>query len=140
MYKDFHAFRRQSFEELTRLDFVAFEALELTHRPCHKPLIDISQQGIQRRGGIAPIVRNPSAKERIEFLGNVLQGQLRLTPYVQVPDRLAHGLHCRGADCWIESSKHGVAWKISPKASRKQYPRKSNLTFGYLPFRFPSLQ
>ena len=23
---------------------------------------------------------------------------------------------------------------------RKQYPRKSNLTFGYLPLRFPSLQ
>ena len=23
---------------------------------------------------------------------------------------------------------------------RKQYPRKSNLTFGYVPLRFPSLQ
>jgi hypothetical protein len=66
-------------EELTRLDFVAFEALEFTHRPRYERLIDVSQQGIQRRGGIAPLVRNPPPKERIELLGNVLQGQLCLT-------------------------------------------------------------
>jgi hypothetical protein len=30
---------------------VAFEALEFTHRPRHERLIDVSQQGIQRRGG-----------------------------------------------------------------------------------------
>ena len=33
MYKEIHTFRRQPFQELTGMDFVAFEALELTHRP-----------------------------------------------------------------------------------------------------------
>src|SRR5215471_19485249 len=105
MYEEVPSLRRKPLQELTRTDLMVFKALELTHRPRHEHLIDISQQGIQRRGSIAPIVRNPSAKKRIEFLGNGLQGQLRLTPYVQVPDRLTHGLHRRGADCWIKSSK-----------------------------------
>jgi hypothetical protein len=68
MYKEIHAFRREPLKELARLDFVVFEALELTRRPRHERLIDVSQQGIQRRGGIAPVVRNPPPKERIELL------------------------------------------------------------------------
>src|ERR1700737_3237619 len=83
MYKEIHAVRRKPLKKLTRLDFVAFEALEFTHRPHHECLIEVSQQGIQRRGGIAPIVRNPPPKERIEPLGNVLQGQLCLTRITQ---------------------------------------------------------
>ena len=47
MYKEIHTFRRQPFQELTGVDFVAFEALELTYRPRHERLIDVSQQGIQ---------------------------------------------------------------------------------------------
>jgi len=105
MYKEIHAFRRKPLEELTRLDFVVFKALELTHRPRHERLIDVSQQRIQRRGGIAPIVRNPPPEEGIGLLGNVLQGPLCLSSEVQVPDRLAHGLQRRGANCWIESCK-----------------------------------
>ena len=77
MYKEIHAIRRKPLKDLTRLDFVVFEALE-THRPRHECLIDVSQQGIQRRGGIAPIVCNPPPKEGIELSGNVLQGQLCL--------------------------------------------------------------
>jgi len=88
-----------------RPDLMDFKALELSHRPGHKRLIDISQQGVERRGGITPIVRNPPPRERIELLGNVLQGQLCLTSYLQVPNRLPDGPHRRGADCWIESSK-----------------------------------
>ena len=30
--------------------------------------------------------------------------------------------------------------KFRTKRGRKQYPRKSNVTFGYVPWRFPSLQ
>jgi len=105
MYKEIHAFRRKPLKELTRLDFVVFEALELAHGPRHERLIDVTQQGIQRRGGITPLVRNPPSKERIELLGNVLQGQLCLPSYVQVPNRLAHGLHRRGTDCRIKSTK-----------------------------------
>jgi hypothetical protein len=79
MYKEIHAFRRKPFKELTCVDFVAFEALEFTHRTRHERLIDVSQQGIQRRGGKAPIVHNSHPKEGIELLGDVLQGQLCLT-------------------------------------------------------------
>ena len=57
MYKEIHAFRREPLKELARLDFVVFEALELTHRPRHERLIDVSQQGIQRRGGITPLTQ-----------------------------------------------------------------------------------
>src|SRR5215469_17718368 len=105
MYEEVPSLRRKPLQELTRTDLMVFKALELTRRPRHEHLIDVSQQGIQRRGSKAAIIRNPSSKERIEFLGDVLQGQLRLTPYVQVPNRLPHGFHRRGADCWIKSSK-----------------------------------
>jgi hypothetical protein len=79
MYKEVHAFRRKPLEELTRSDFVTFKALEFTHRPCHERLIDVLQHGIQRRGGIAPMLRNPSPEERIDLPGDVLQGELCLT-------------------------------------------------------------
>jgi hypothetical protein len=68
MYKEIHAFCRKPLEELTRSDFVTLEALEFTHHPCHERLIDVSQQGIQRRGDIVPIVRNPPPKERLSCL------------------------------------------------------------------------
>jgi hypothetical protein len=42
MYKEIHAFCRKPLEELTRSDFVTFEALEFTHHPCHERLIDVS--------------------------------------------------------------------------------------------------
>jgi len=70
MYKEIHAFPRKPLQELTHLEFVTFKALELTQRPCHKRLIDVLQHGIQRRAGIAPIVRNPSPEERIDLPGD----------------------------------------------------------------------
>ena len=48
---------------------------------------------------------DPAPAGHVCFRLRSVQGQLRLTPYVQVPNRLTHGLHRRGADCWIESSK-----------------------------------
>ena len=62
----------EPFEKPTRKGFAAFKALELTHCPCHERVIDVSQQRIQRRGSIAPVVPYPAPEERIELPGDVL--------------------------------------------------------------------
>jgi hypothetical protein len=39
---------RKPLQELARLDFAVFKALELAHRPGKERLIDVSEQGVQR--------------------------------------------------------------------------------------------
>ena len=46
VYKECLLFRSQPLQKLTRPDLLAFKALELSHRPSHKRLIDISQGAI----------------------------------------------------------------------------------------------
>src|SRR5215831_11106174 len=127
MFEEIPSLRSEPLQKLARTDLMVFKALELTHRPRHERLIDVAQQGIQLRGSIAPIVRNPPPKERIELLGYVLQGQLCLTSEVQVPNRLSHSLHRRGADCWIESSKQGVISETSHQTRPKAIPEEVKL-------------
>ena len=55
MHEEILSFRSKPLQELARPDLMFFKALELLHRPSHKRLIDISQQGIQRRWGISPV-------------------------------------------------------------------------------------
>ena len=49
---------------------MVFKALELSHRPGYEHLIDVPQQGIQRRWGVSPVVLDPTPQEWIELQGN----------------------------------------------------------------------
>ena len=51
---------------------MAFKALELSHRPGYKHLIDMPQQGVQRRWGVSSVVLDPTPQEWIELPGDVL--------------------------------------------------------------------
>src|SRR5437773_3729850 len=95
-------------EKATRPDLLSLKALELTHRPCQKRQIDLSQQRTQRRWRVSPVVRNPTPKQRIELLGNVDQRQLRSMSKVQLPNRRPHGLQRRDADRGIEAAEQHV--------------------------------
>jgi hypothetical protein len=84
---------------------MVFKALELSLRPSYERLIEVPQQGLQRRWGVSPVVLNPTPQEWIELAGNVLQRQLCLTAKFQFPNRRPHGFHRRGANCGIESAE-----------------------------------
>ena len=49
MYEESPLFLGKPLEELARPDCMAFEALELSHHPGHQHLIDVPEQGAQRR-------------------------------------------------------------------------------------------
>ena len=98
-------FRGKALEKLARPDLMVFKALELSHRPGYERLIDVPQQGVQRRWGISSVVLDPTPKERIELLGDVLQRQLCLMVKFQFPNRRPHGFHRRGANCGIKSAE-----------------------------------
>lgn len=53
MNEEIRVLLRKPLQKLARLDFAVLKALELTHRPGKERLIDVSEQGVQRRGGIA---------------------------------------------------------------------------------------
>lgn len=63
---------REPFYELARKRCTTLKALELTLRPSHERLIDVSQQGKQRRRSIASVIFNPASEEGIELPGDVL--------------------------------------------------------------------
>jgi len=46
-------------------------------------LVDVPEQGVQRRGGVAPVVLDPTPPEWIELPGDVLQRQLCFAPTSQ---------------------------------------------------------
>ena len=63
---------REPFYKLARESCTTLKALELTLRPSHERLIDVSQQGRQRRRSIASVISNPASEEGIELPGDVL--------------------------------------------------------------------
>jgi hypothetical protein len=65
---------------------MVFKALELSHHPGYERLIDVSQQGVQRRWGVSSVVLDPTPQEWIELLGDVLQRQLCLMAKFQFPN------------------------------------------------------
>src|ERR1700730_373858 len=92
---------------------MVFKALELSHRPGNEHLIDVSQQGVQRRWGVSSVVLDPTPQEWIEPTGNVLQRQLCLMAKFQFPNRRPHGFHRRGANCGVESAEKRVVSETS---------------------------
>jgi hypothetical protein len=84
---------------------MAFKALELSHRPSHERLIDVPQQGVQRRWGVSSVVLDPTPQEWIESPGDFLQRQLCLMAKFQFSNRRPHGFHRRAANCGIKSAE-----------------------------------
>ena len=124
MIKKIRILLGESFKKPARSDLMDFKALELPHGPGHERLIDVPKHRIQRRWCESPIVRDPPPKERIEQLGDVVQRSLRVPTDVQLPNRLSHGLHCRGADCRIESAKQCVIPDTFHQTRPKTVPKK----------------
>ena len=111
-----------------------FKALELAHHPCQKRQIDVPEQWVQPRAGIAPVVRNPSPKEWIEFPSNVLQGQLRLMPECSSPESLPHSLHRRGTNCRIEASEQCLVSETLDQTWPEAEPEKVKFDIRILAF------
>jgi hypothetical protein len=80
VFEKSHRRLSQSLEEVTRSNLVVFKALELTHYPGQESLIDVPEEGIQSRRGIAPVVFDPPPKKRVELSSNILLRLLCLTP------------------------------------------------------------
>src|ERR1700751_99654 len=57
-------------------------------------LIDVPEQGSERRWRVSPIVIDPPPKERIETIGNFGQRQLCAMSDAHFPDLCSHGLQC----------------------------------------------
>src|SRR6266849_8565636 len=98
---------------------MVFKALELSHRTGYERLIDVPQQGVQRRWGVSPVVL-----EWIELPGNGLQRQLCLMAKFQFPNRRPHGFHRRGANCGIKSAEKRVIPETSHQTRPKAVPKK----------------
>src|SRR6266446_11010293 len=103
------------------------KALELAHRPSQKRLIDVSEQGVQRRWRVSPVVLDPPSQERVEPLGNVSQRQLCLTAKIQVPNHRPHGLHRRGADCGVKAAEQCVISETPNQTGPKAVPEEIEL-------------
>src|SRR6266567_1000482 len=49
VYEEVRVFTGKPFEKATRTDLVSCKALELPHHPSQKRLLDVSEQGVERR-------------------------------------------------------------------------------------------
>jgi hypothetical protein len=99
---------------------MAFKALELVHRPGHECLIDMSQQGIEGRWGVSPVVLDPTPQERIELPSNVLQRHGCLLANGQVSNRRPHGFHCRRTDRRSETAEqHLILGDVEPNEAER---------------------
>lgn len=105
MHKEMRALPGQFLQELARADLVGSKALELPQRPGQQRLIDVPEQGSERRWRVSPIVIDPPPKERIETIGDFGQRQLGATSDAQFPDLRPHGLQCRRADGRVEATE-----------------------------------
>jgi hypothetical protein len=114
-------------QKLARTDLVVDKAFELPHRPRHKRLIDVSQQWVQRRRSVSSVVLDPASEERIDPLGNISQGHLRLTTNVQPPDRRSHGFERRDTDRRIESAEQLVIPETFNQTRPKTVPKEVKL-------------
>src|SRR4030095_7937647 len=94
------------------------------------------KQWVQSRAGIAPVVTSPPPKEWIEFASNILQGQLRLMPEFQVPNRLPHSLHRRGTNCRIEAPEQCLISEILDQTWSEAEPEKVKFDIRILAFPF----
>ena len=72
MSEEIGALSREPFYKLARESCTTLKALELTLRPSHERLIDVAQQGKQRRRSITSVIFNPTSEEGIEVPGDVL--------------------------------------------------------------------
>ncbi len=72
MSEEIGSLSREPFYKPARESCTTLKALELTLRPSYERLIDIAQQGRQRRRSIASVVSNPTSEEGIEIPGDVL--------------------------------------------------------------------
>ena len=97
--------RGEVFQEEPRSGLVRLEALELPSDPTQQRQVDVPEQGRQGRGCVSPVIPDPPSKERIEFLGDIGQRQMRLSPNVLVPDRGPHGFERRRADRRVEPTE-----------------------------------
>jgi len=70
--KEIGSLSREPFYKQARESCTPLKALELTLRPSHERLIDVSQQGRQRRRSIVSVISNPALEEGIELPGDVL--------------------------------------------------------------------
>ena len=63
---------------------------------------------------------------------DIVQRQLRLPAKVQVPNRRPHGFQRRDTTAGLKPQNSVLSRKRRTRRGRKQYPRKSNLMFGYV--------
>src|ERR1700740_951107 len=68
-------------------------------------MIDVPEQGSERRWRVSPIVIDPPPKERIETIGNFGQRQLCAMSDAHFPDLCSHGFQCRRADGRVEATE-----------------------------------
>lgn len=111
-----------------------FKALKLAHHPCPEPQIDVPEQWVQSRASITAVVFNPTPQEWIEFPSDVSQGQLRLMPEFQLPNRFPHGLHRRGTNCRIKAPEQCLVSKILYQTWAEAEPEKVKLDIRVLAF------
>ena len=127
MHEEIPPVGSKTLEKAARPDPMSLKALELAHRPSQKRLIDVSQQGGQRRWRVSPVVGNPAPKERIDPPGDVGQRKLRLSAKVQVPNRSPHGLQGRNADRGIEAAEQRIVPQTPHQTGPKAIPEEVKL-------------
>src|SRR5664279_5554108 len=125
--EEIRSLRDKPLKKMARTDLVVFKAFELSYHPGQYRLIDVSEQGVQRRWSISPVVLNPAPEEWIELPGNVVQRQLSLMTNIQVPNRQPHGFHRRGADCRIESAEQRFIPETLNQTGPKAVPKEVKL-------------
>jgi hypothetical protein len=136
--KQTRTFLNEPLKEKARSGLVFLEASELPHGPCDERLIDVSKHGIQCRPYEPPVILDPTPKNRIEELGDIIQRALCLATDVQFPDRIPHGPHGGGADSRIETAKQ-LAFGVPDQTGSKTVSEEFKLDVRILALARPVL-
>ena len=130
----------QLLKEAGSPNLAPLKALELPHRPSHERQIDVSEHGLQRRAVVSPVVPDPPRRSGLSTLA-MSSSERRVCCRIfksRTVDRMAFS--AEGLTAGVKLQNSLLSRELLTVRSRNWYPRKSNVTFGYLPVRLPSLQ
>lgn len=101
MCEEVRSFSSHSLERKASFGLTTHITLELPHHPRFDRQIDVSHNWSQRRWSVSPVVFNvfnPTQKEWIELVGNIVHRHMSSASDVQLPNRRSDGRQRRGAD------------------------------------------
>ena len=105
VYEQFGSLDGNGTNQLTRPCFSSHIALVLSHHPRNQCGIDVIPHRVHRCWTEAPIIIQPTSKDRVEFTSYVLQTYVRAFAQVQLPNLLPHSFEGGRTDPRVKARK-----------------------------------